>query len=182
MTFKLIIKDIQNPTSYNALSLKKMLKQKQVPENLPSSTMALLNPSANIVGKWLGIDATHEWNQYYDKVWDLYQWAKVTTNSNDPEKLIGFLKEKAEKTNNMNSRKIVDLHIYYQLDSLKETPVGKVEEPTTEKFVKDWVEEQMKKAKAEPQLLSKLSAAKEPDTTQPIEDTKSDVEGVSSNG
>jgi hypothetical protein len=55
----------ENPFSYNFVSLNKS-KVDELPT--PSATQIIANPLSNAVGKNLGVQNPHDWNEVYDKV------------------------------------------------------------------------------------------------------------------
>lgn len=117
-----------NPYDWNSVIAKRM---KQKTEDLPTPEFMKLNQDAKMVGQFLGVDTTHDWSAFYDKIWNIYQWARVKTQSEDINKLIGFIQEKLNSTPAMNGKRINDLHIAFKLDSMRpaeESDKTKVEE------------------------------------------------------
>lgn len=108
---------VGNPYDYNAIALKKRIQK----QNMPSPVFAKLNPNAHYIGQWLGLDVAKEWNQNYDKVWDLYMWAKLKTQSNDINKQVEFLHTKLNAIPNMNGTRITDLYMAFKLDDMNGT-------------------------------------------------------------
>lgn len=141
---------IGDPYDWNTIMLKKkyekkagQLELKRI-ASLPSPEMAKINSNAKLVGQWLGIDIAREWSQHYDRVWDLYQYAKIKTNSEDINKIIGFLSDKLNQCPSMNGRRIDDLYVAFRLDSMKP-----VEEPSKEESKEEEPKDEPKEEIAE---------------------------------
>lgn len=110
---QLIIKD-SNPFSWNSVIAARMEKKVKL---MPSAEVLLTNPTANFLGKYLGLDNAREWNQNYDKIFHILEWAKKKANgSDDPKKLIRIINEKLESCPTMSLRRIDDLLINIKLE------------------------------------------------------------------
>ena len=107
-----------NPFDYNSV----VAKQTENKVKLTPTAQGLLeNPTANFLGKWLGLNNKTEWNQNYDKVQVIYDWAKKKANgSNDPQYLSLILKEKLNTSPEMAERRIDDLYINIRLEERRE--------------------------------------------------------------
>lgn len=95
----------ENPYSYNYVSLKKEYRI------TPSASQMVSNPLYNSVGKVLGLDTNKEWNQYYDKVFVVTEWAKKKVGD-DIRKIIKFISEKSKTIPSMGARRIDDIYIH----------------------------------------------------------------------
>lgn len=125
----LIIKT-NNPYDYNSVIAKQMENKLRY---TPSAERMRTNSDIHLVAQFLGIDTTHEWNQFSDKIWDLYNWGSIATKSEDATGIIKFLKEKLATTPEMNGRRINDLFIAYKLDKLKTPEEIKAEQAEEKK-------------------------------------------------
>ena len=96
----------ENPYSYNYVSLKKSQKITPTAEAMAAS------PLYNSVGKVLGLDTAKEWNQYYDKVYSIAEWAKKKVGNDDILKVIKFITDKSRTIPSMGARRIDDLYIH----------------------------------------------------------------------
>ena len=121
-----------NPYDFNSVSLK--ITRDNQEGYLPQADVLIVNPLYNKVGKFLGIDTVREWNDYYDKVYRITQWAKTKAKSNDVNEIINVITQKANQTPTMNQRRVTDIFIACELDSNKVEPVKetKPEEPKEE--------------------------------------------------
>ena len=99
----------ENPYSYNAVSLKKNSPI------TPTADQMATNPIYNAVGKVLGIDTTLEWNQYYDKIYQISEWAKKKVGKDDLKRILRLISTKASSVPAMSARRIDDLYIYIGL-------------------------------------------------------------------
>lgn len=140
---------IGNPYDWNQIIQKRMdLKR----DDLPSPEMAKINPNARIVGKFCNIDTTREWSQFYPKVWDLYQWARIGTKSDNIIKILGFLQNKLNSSPQMNPMIINDLHIAYKLEDRfgsEEKNISEAEEPEPEEETEGQEEPASEESKTE---------------------------------
>lgn len=96
----------ENPYSYNYVSLHKVQKI------TPSAESMVAQPLYNSVGKVLGLDTAKEWNQYYDKVYAIAEWAKKKVGEADINKIIRFIADKSRTVPSMGARRIDDLYIH----------------------------------------------------------------------
>lgn len=98
---------VQDPYAYNTISLKKVQKL------TPTASQMIANPLYNTVGKMLGLDTAKEWNQYYDKVYEITEWALKKTKD---EKLVyKFIADKARTVPSMGARRIDDIFIHAKI-------------------------------------------------------------------
>lgn len=102
----------ENPYSYNAVALKKYK-----PDVLPTATAEemITNPTYNTIGKFLGIDAVHDWNRYYDKVFTITQWAKLKSGTKDTGKLMKWISDKSRTVPSMGGKNIDNLYLHARL-------------------------------------------------------------------
>jgi hypothetical protein len=96
----------KNPYDYNTISLNREYKI------TPTASQMVANPLYNAVGKSLGIDAAKEWNQYYDKIYKITEWARERTKTDEVEKIIRYLATAANKAPSMGARRIDDIYVY----------------------------------------------------------------------
>lgn len=99
---------IKNPYDYNSVIQNRTVKI------TPTASQMISNPLYNSVGKALGLDTVKEWNQYYDKVFKIVEWANKNTKG-DSKKIIGFIVDKSAKVPSMGARRIDDIYIYSQM-------------------------------------------------------------------
>ena len=97
---------VSNPYNYNTISLKKAYE--------PTATQMISNPLYNTVGKMLGIDTVKEWNQFYDKVYKISEWARSKTKG-DLKQIIKFIDNKSRTIPTMSNRRIDDIYIHATL-------------------------------------------------------------------
>jgi hypothetical protein len=102
----------ENPYSFNAVSLKK--NQPDVPP-VQSASQMISNPVYNTVGKFLGLDTTHEWNKYYDKVYTIAEWAKVKTGTDNINSVIKWINSQAKRLPNIGAKNIDNLYLFARL-------------------------------------------------------------------
>lgn len=98
-----------NPYEYNNIIARKKI------ESTPSAEAMIVDPAYNAVGKFLGLDTTKEWNQHYDKVYQITNWAKKKSGSDSITALIQFLGQKSRTIPSLGARRIDDLYIYSKL-------------------------------------------------------------------
>lgn len=108
---------IKNPYDYNEVSLKK-IKEKNI-QLTPTVSAIVQDPILNLIGKFLGIESKADWNEFYDKIFKLWEWAHKETESSNVNTLIDFLKEKINSSPQMSPRRINDLIVRMKLDQLK---------------------------------------------------------------
>lgn len=99
----------KNPYSYNEVSLKRLQKI------TPSAEALVSQPLYNAVGKILGLDTAKEWNQNYDKVFKIAEWAKEKTKTEDILKILKYISSQARSVPSMGSRRIDDIYIHIGL-------------------------------------------------------------------
>ena len=102
----------ENPYSYNSVSLKKF-KVEATPNQ--SASELLTNPTYNTIGKFLGVDAIHDWNKYSDKVYAITEWAKAKTGTDKLDKLMGWIGKQAKLVPNMGAKEIDNLYLYARI-------------------------------------------------------------------
>ena len=100
----------KDPYAYNSVSLEK--KEKAVN---PGAEALLTNPIYNTIGKFLGVDMTHDWGRYADKVYVITEWAKTKTKSDDLNRLIKWIGDRAKSVPNLGNKVIDNLYIYARL-------------------------------------------------------------------
>ena len=100
----------QNPYSYNAVSVKKFNKKPVAPS--PSASSLISNPLYNQAGKVLGVDTVHDWNAAYDKVYEIVEWAKKKTKSDNQRLLMKFIYEKMNRAPSLGKSRLDDLYIF----------------------------------------------------------------------
>lgn len=98
----------EDPYSYNYVSLRRTQKI------TPSAEQMATNTLYNSVGKLLGLDTTKEWNQYYDKVYTIAEWARKNVGD-DVLKVLKFITRKSNSVPSMGARRIDDLYIHVGL-------------------------------------------------------------------
>lgn len=104
---------IEDPYSYNAVSLKKYPVRAVA---IASAEQMITNPTYNTIGKFLGVDTVHDWNQYYDKVFTITEWAKKKSGGDDMNKLMKWLSNKSKTTPNIGGGKTIDsLYLFARL-------------------------------------------------------------------
>lgn len=97
---------------YNTIALDKKLDTR-----IATPSENLLDPTINVVGKFLGVDTHHEWSKYSDKLSTIVMWAKEKAKTDDIEKILTWL----DKTSNnvpsfgMSNKKIDQLYLYARL-------------------------------------------------------------------
>lgn len=99
----------EDPYTFNYNSLKR------VESFTPTASQMVADPLYNSVGKVLGLDNTKEWNQYYDKVYEIAEWARKKVKTKKIDKIIKYVSEQASRVPQMGSRRIDDLYIYIKL-------------------------------------------------------------------
>jgi len=102
----------ENPYSFNAISLKKE-KPSATPNKAASEL--LVDPVYNTIGKFLGVDAIHDWNRYSNKVYAITEWAKAKTGKGDIESLVRWIGNQAKSVPNMGTKEIDNLYLYARM-------------------------------------------------------------------
>ena len=105
----------ENPYSYNSVSLKKRVS---VPPTQTAEQM-ITNPHYNAIGKALGVDTTHEWNRYYDRVYEVVEWAKNKSGQKDTYKLIKWISSQINKIPSLSERRIDNLYLFAHMQLKK---------------------------------------------------------------
>lgn len=100
----------KDPYKFNSVSLKKS----EVVATPTASQMAT-DPLYSAIGKVLGVDVAKEWNKYYDKVYEIANWAKRKTKTSDMTKIIKFITDQERRIPSFGARRIDDIHIYVNL-------------------------------------------------------------------
>jgi len=105
-------KHTASPYDYNSISLAKKT------EYTPTADEMITTPIYNHVGKFLGIDTRHEWNQHYDKVKTLVDWAQKKSGAKDLNSVMNFLNGalNAAPSFGMNHKRIDQLYMYARLN------------------------------------------------------------------
>lgn len=109
-----------NPYDWNSIALRKDRENKE--ELIPTAEQLITSPVHNFMAKYLGIDTKHEWNQHYEKVHLIVEWAKKKTQSEDLQKLTEAVSDLLNRSPQMNEKRIVDLFVAVKLDNLKKEP------------------------------------------------------------
>lgn len=104
---------IGNPYDWNYIVKKN--KEKKV-EITPTASQVVMDTTCNLVGKFLGIESKPDWNKYYDKVYEIVEWAKERIGSEDVNNLISILKEKLNASPSISDRRINDLYVAIKLE------------------------------------------------------------------
>ena len=102
----------ENPYAYNSVSLKKF-KVEATPSL--SASELLTDPTYNTIGKFLGVDAIHDWNKYSDKVYAITEWAKARSGETKIEKLMSWIGKQAKLVPNMGAKEIDNLYLYARI-------------------------------------------------------------------
>jgi hypothetical protein len=100
----------KDPYAYNSVSLKKT----EVAITPTASQMAT-NPLYNAVGKILGIDLAREWNEYYDKVYEISEWARKKTKTDNIKNIVRFIVDYESRVPSFGSRRINDMSVFIGL-------------------------------------------------------------------
>lgn len=83
----------------------------------PTAEQAVMNPLYNRVGHLLGVDMSHDWNTYYDKVVQVVELAKEKSKLEDPEKLMSWIFKRAGEAPSMSGKRITDVLVSLKLGS-----------------------------------------------------------------
>lgn len=100
----------ENPYSFNAVSLKKFSKN-QV-KLTPSAEQMIVNPTYHEVGKFLGVDTRHDWNQLHDRVLEIVEWAKKKSGLKEPAQLVRFINGYKNRIPTLADKHIDNLYLY----------------------------------------------------------------------
>ena len=101
----------QNPYAFNTVSLKKPVATKPT----PTASDLIAQPTYNAVGKFLGVDTVRDWNQYYDKVFNIVEWAKKSLGTDNLTKVMRWISEKSRRVPSVGNRRIDDLNLFAKL-------------------------------------------------------------------
>lgn len=96
-----------DPYDYNTIALKKHKEVKYT----PTASEMVSNPLYNAVGKLLGLDMAREWNQLYDKVFTIAEWAKRNTKSQEITDILRTIEERIGEVPAMSGKRINDVYI-----------------------------------------------------------------------
>jgi len=106
----------ENPYSYNAVSLHK--NDLPIPPTQTAEQM-ITNKIYNTIGKVLGVDTIHDWNKYYDRVYEITEWAKKKSGLQDLDKLIKWISTKSKQVPALGAKRIDDLYIFAHMQMEK---------------------------------------------------------------
>lgn len=121
-----------NPYGYNTVA-----KNTPVTTQTPTATQMISTPVYNQVGKLLGVDTVHEWSKYYDKVFEIVEWAKAKTKESDPEKLSSWIYKQLNSAPSMGNKKIDDVYVFSKMGTIKrDKPIVKTVIKTVVKHIK----------------------------------------------
>lgn len=95
-----------DPYSFNSVSL----KRKDV-RLVPTAEQMIVNSTYNAVGKFLGLDTRHEWNEYHDKVFEIVEWAKKKSGVSETSKLIRWINHMKNRIPNLSDKVITNLYL-----------------------------------------------------------------------
>jgi hypothetical protein len=101
-----------DPFSFNSVSLKRLNDQKV--KLTPTAEQMITDPVYNSIGRLMGIDTKKEWNLYYDKIYQISEWAKKKVGGKK-DVIAMFLSDQSRKVPSMGARRIDDLYIYSKL-------------------------------------------------------------------
>jgi len=114
-----------NPYSFNSVALRRSTndynkiistRNSERQELTPSAQQLQTRPVIHFLGKFLGVDTSQEWNQFADKIYDIFLWAKKKAKSEDLKQLVKVITAKLNASPTMHPRRINDLHIAIQLE------------------------------------------------------------------
>lgn len=114
---KLITDDIgmvANPYSWNYVVQKQKEKFNER-KITPQMEEMLTTPLYNQIGKFFGINTKAEWGQYYPDVFEVTEWAKEKTKSEDPGTIVQKLTEVINNSPTLNDKRIKDVLIQIRL-------------------------------------------------------------------
>lgn len=118
-----------NPYDYNAIALRRKLKS--VPNATYSQTVA--NPLYNTIGKYLGIFSPSDWENHYDKVVYIADYARNKVKSHDIFKVMEEVRNIANSAPDFNGKNITNIYLAVELAKLKEETSEHQEQKTEEK-------------------------------------------------
>ena len=102
----------EDPFSYNFVALKQS-KINELPLPQPEQMVAM--PVYNAIGKYLGIDTVHEWNQNYEKVFKITEWAKERSGLTDTYEIEKWIDGVLSKIPSLGAKKITNLYAHIKL-------------------------------------------------------------------
>lgn len=104
---------LQNPYDYNSVSLK--IRQNK---RVPTASELVMDPGFVVIGHFLGIWTKADFSEYYDKIYEIIEWAKEKANSDNLNDITEVLKNRINSTPEMCDRRINDLYASIQLEGL----------------------------------------------------------------
>lgn len=99
----------ENPYDYNSVSLKPKEGNIQIDK---SAEEMLVDPTYNTIGKLFGIDTIHDWGKYYEKIYNITEWAKDETQTDDVGSLVEWIANKTKELPNLGAKNIDNLFIF----------------------------------------------------------------------
>jgi hypothetical protein len=102
----------ENPFSYNYVSLKQS-HVNDIP--LPAPAQMVADPTYNAMGKFLGIDTVHAWNQNYEKVHKITEWAKERSGFSDIDSLTIWIDRILKTIPSLGAKRITNLYAHIKL-------------------------------------------------------------------
>lgn len=97
----------ENPYSHQAV--RKQIQTK-------TSSNAVLDPTYNTVGKYLGVDTRRDWDQVYEKVMTITDWAKRKSGETDLSKILLWLGRKTKSIPSVSGNTLGDLYLFSKLE------------------------------------------------------------------
>jgi hypothetical protein len=102
----------EDPFSYNFVSL----KQSRINElPLPTAEQMIATPQYNAIGKFLGIDTTHDWNRNYEKVHKITEWAKERSGFTETADLERWIDDVLKRIPSLGAKKITNLYAHIKM-------------------------------------------------------------------
>ncbi len=103
------------PYDYNSLALDAPV------ERVATADETVMDPTYNLVGKFLGVDTRSDWSKYSDKVQTIVKWAKEKSGAKDLQALVNWISGAANiaPSFGMNHKKIDQLFLYAKLQLSK---------------------------------------------------------------
>lgn len=99
-----------NPYSYNSVVQRRV----NVPPVQNAENM-ITNSTYNTIGKFLGVDTTHEWNKSYDKVYTIVEWAKAKTGTTSLYRMMQWISHKSKTIPSVGNKRIDDLYLFARM-------------------------------------------------------------------
>jgi len=107
----------ENPYSFNQVVKRMAEKKRASVVATQTSEQMITNPTYNTVGKFLGVDTVHEWNKYSDRVFEIVEWAKWKSGTDDLTKLIRWIGEKSRSVPSFGqAKRIEELYLFAHLE------------------------------------------------------------------